>query len=159
MKYLFLLLLLASCGQNMPTQSNSSNNGPVKIQPVGDPIFDPMVENFMLLSEHYLGSVSYPRVEINFGPTTGVQNEVADCVKSDPRQVTVNKDAWDHFDSMTRESLIFHELGHCLLNRDHVLTKRQDGTPTSLMYPDLVKSAAYLSHLESYRKELFTGVQ
>jgi hypothetical protein len=53
------------------------------------------------------------------------------------RQITIDKEYWDNT-YVTEEmkiSLIFHELGHCDLNRQHDETLRSDGWPTSLMYP------------------------
>jgi len=34
------------------------------------------------------------------------------------------------------ETLIFHEMGHCILGRDHDTTRMPKGDPKSIMYPD-----------------------
>ena len=49
---------------------------------------------------------------------------------------------------------MFHELGHCILNRGHY-EEKVGGVPVSLMFPSLIPHY-YLFYKEKYRTELFT---
>lgn len=73
------------------------------------------------------------------------------------RKIQLDQKYWDNADDLDRESLMFHELGHCVLNRDHdeefepshIFILR----PRSLMYP--VSFYQYRLHRMDYIKELF----
>lgn len=57
------------------------------------------------------------------------------------RYIVFNADFWDYLNDLGKEQLVFHELGHCVLNRDHRkdLFKRtllgRELIPASIMYP------------------------
>jgi hypothetical protein len=65
------------------------------------------------------------------------------------RQITIDKTYWDnpYITEEIKISLIFHELGHCDLNRQHNSALRSDGQPVSLMYP---YNVGYLPQDEDY---------
>lgn len=46
-----------------------------------------------------------------------------------------NASCWQQVSTQERECLVFHELGHCLLNRSHVATPFPSGAFVSLMNP------------------------
>lgn len=48
-----------------------------------------------------------------------------------------------------REELMFHELGHCILNRPHV------NSTASIMYPSHLGGGGYLNNYANYLSELF----
>lgn len=50
-----------------------------------------------------------------------------------PNQVTIDSDFWSSSSDMLKEFIIFHELGHCQLFRDHLESAHIDGTCTSIM--------------------------
>jgi Zn-dependent protease with chaperone function len=52
------------------------------------------------------------------------------------------------------EMVMFHELGHCVLLRDHVDVRQKFG-PRSIMYPYLFEESTYLEHRDYYLRELF----
>lgn len=57
-----------------------------------------------------------------------------------------------------REQLIWHELGHCVLGRDHDATHLNNGYPTSIMYPVVFGPAEmryYHAHKDYYERNLF----
>lgn len=76
--------------------------------------------------------------------------------------ITIDATFWDNSDTIIQELLIFHELGHCIINRVHKTTMNQDLMPESIMYPYItefqgqVNELYYESHRNSYMKELFT---
>lgn len=52
--------------------------------------------------------------------------------------VIINKKVFDNLDDKSRRALVFHELGHCILNRGHDESITDVGYAKSLMYPSLV---------------------
>jgi hypothetical protein len=53
---------------------------------------------------------------IQFGET---ENTIGGFCNTKARTITINPEDWEHRDHEEREHIIFHELGHCILNRDH----------------------------------------
>jgi hypothetical protein len=59
-------------------------------------------------------------------------------------------------DSFDKEQLLFHELGHCVLNRKHCdLVVNLD--PISLMHPKMLKSEYYKNNRDELIEELFNA--
>jgi hypothetical protein len=70
------------------------------------------------------------------------------------RLVTIRKSYWETIGPFQRKVLVYHELGHCLLGRDHDSTLVDGFCPKSMMYPSVVDAGcAYLG--QSYLQELF----
>lgn len=53
---------------------------------------------------------------------------------SHPDRVLINQTFWNQADAMEREFLVFHELGHCYLQRSHLDTKDYQGVCLSMMH-------------------------
>ena len=62
------------------------------------------------------------------------------------------------FKGPDKKHLIFHELGHCLLYKEHNLSLNSDKQPQSIMHPFLLTySTEYFEdHWPSYLEELFS---
>lgn len=71
-------------------------------------------------------------------------------------EIFIDREYWDSASIARREQLIFHELGHCVLRREHLLTKRS-GFPISLMYPEIdrIPDFWYAIYRKIYLDELF----
>ena len=69
--------------------------------------------------------------------------------------IFVSQAYWDELDSDAQEELLFHELGHCVLNRTHnnALTS---GLPVSMMNGVFLGSGLYVPNKAQYMRELFT---
>lgn len=100
-------------------------------------------------------------LSMNFGeirdkPTSKV---VGYCMKSSLGRMTLmfHTPSWDFMDEYEQEALVFHELGHCLLDRakhcDTISYKM--GGPISLMNQWVLDSSYYKSHREEILDELF----
>ena len=63
------------------------------------------------------------------------QNVIGQCVhtEKEPNTVIVDKFYWDDADDLEREFLVFHELGHCALNRGHIDDSDPQGDCVSMM--------------------------
>lgn len=83
---------------------------------------------------------------------TDKENAVAFCVRN-PRQIKISKKEWQRMSSALKEITVFHELGHCLLNRSHN-TKQ-----ISLMNEVAPHPKKYLMHREEYLRELFLNAK
>jgi hypothetical protein len=76
-------------------------------------------------------------------------------------EVQLNTGEWEKFDSTERKILVFHELGHCILRRDHNDQLGSiDGAkrPISLMHSTVVHSlaqSAFEANQDKYMQELF----
>ncbi len=54
--------------------------------------------------------------------------------------ISTDPDCWKNAYEQARESLVFHELGHCYLGRSHKTDKFANGIYKSLMNPDNVET-------------------
>lgn len=103
-------------------------------------MFDPYVQEF----EHYYGHRINNRID--FGVTDG--DHVAECYYLEAN-VVVRKEFWDQATDLTREQLMFHELGHCVLGRQH--------TTYGIMHTPLLKDEYYKANRDKLIEELFMG--
>lgn len=83
-------------------------------------------------------------------------NTAKQLIKLDPSY-------WAEIDDATRESLVLHELGHCILGRwehddEMILDSDQKPYPRSLMNSINVGSYDYLIHQQYYIDELFRNM-
>lgn len=70
--------------------------------------------------------------------------------------VKIDKSFYETADEYTKRSLIFHELGHCLLNRKHLDGSDDFGFPLSLMNTLIVSGNIFLRKERFYLDELYT---
>lgn len=70
--------------------------------------------------------------------------------------ILISKEYWDYANDVERRVLLFHEMGHCVLWRDHVETWQPFGV-TSIMYPYLEGWTMYTNNWAYYMHELFYG--
>ncbi len=116
-----------------------------------EPVFDPYIERF----ESYYNSPV--KSTINFG--TKFEGKVIGVCYYPFRKIEINKLYWDKASDTEKEMLIFHELGHCELHRDHnksfILDNNNNEIPESLMYPKMFNPNIYLNYRDYYIMELF----
>lgn len=68
-------------------------------------------------------------------------------------QITLNGSFWNQLSFTYQEQLLFHELGHCLLNRAH--EGNDFFNPTSIMNKSFFSEATYKNQYDFFIKELF----
>jgi hypothetical protein len=75
----------------------------------------------------------------------------------DPDQITVDQYFWRQASDLEKEFLVFHELGHCFLNRTHLDDANPNGTCVSIMHSGLgdCRNAYNVSTRSEYLDELF----
>jgi len=87
-------------------------------------------------------------------------NVLGQCFRNSekPRKVIVDEDFWRDANEMDRQFLIFHELGHCFLNRDHLDAKKiGSDSCVSIMHstPQACNFMLDDDNREAYLDELF----
>lgn len=144
--FLVLVLTLTGCGSGLDTH-------------VQDPEFTPYVERFVARAAERDVVVS-PNITVQFTEDSLDDDDegkaMARCYRGfGARYVVVARNYWDKMHDLQREEVIFHELGHCLLDRPHRNEERFN-VPCSLMNgTGLPYIADYGSHKENYLDELF----
>lgn len=75
--------------------------------------------------------------------------------------ILIDAQDWQWESDEYKRVVLFHELGHCVLNLEHVTTGNVRGgycTSTSVMYPYIQNATnMYLENWDAYMLELFTG--
>ncbi len=135
----FLSLILVACG---------ADNGSQPMFQTIDPKLQPFVDE--------LGCDYSLELTMGF---TEVKGHAALCtVYPDGRkEITVDADTWRYRNAAERKILVYHELGHCLMNRTHDESVDGNGEPHSIMNPTTFSresAAFFLENEESYVEEL-----
>jgi len=62
-------------------------------------------------------------------------NVIGQCVHDSkkPNTVIVDRTYWENANELEKEFLVFHELGHCVLNREHIDDADDNGNCISIM--------------------------
>jgi len=124
--WFFLLpLLLGSCQkENVPTPGQVDAELAVYL------------EDFMAEGEarDYEPIVDPYILDIRFDTLTGSVTGQCLTYSDGRREVNISVSFWKNASAYEREFLVFHELGHCLLDREHLDTERADGTCLSMMH-------------------------
>ena len=143
MKFPFILmyLLLSSC-------STHRINDPRTVHGV-NPAFIPYVNSYLSYKKASLGY----EIPIQFAKLEG--DVVGLCTRwsTGYRQIEVDEEFWKGAQDLEKFELIAHEMGHCDLNRDHVDETYEDGSPVSIMHPNVFM--LYLHNINYYMYELF----
>lgn len=143
------VLLLTGCGRGFETAKD-----PRTIHGV-DPVFVPFVDKYLSYKGHGLAH----DIPIQFTNLPG--NIVGLCTRWSTgwRQIEIDQSYWNYWaDDGERLELIAHELGHCDLDRNHVLTEDTNGMPVSIMYPYVFGIYPYILgsySIDNYMNELF----
>ena len=140
----------------------------IRVVPVEGDSFTKYVKHFELI---YGKPIT--EVQISLGQITDLEGRImqrvaAVCMMTKPRQIIINVLRWHEKPESLQEMLVFHELGHCVLNRAHTdldedyvgseVLQRVD-CPTSIMhsgttYP-IMTEWCYTTFREYYIMELF----
>lgn len=70
-------------------------------------------------------------------------------------KIIITQSHWNVASETQREIILFHELGHCVLGRNHFDLIKADGSPSSLMHSKAVLAHTYQRDRGSYVHELF----
>lgn len=173
---LTLVFILTGCGRStsIPATfiSDISESPPIKyanIQSI-DPVINPYYQTFLKAAAERSVTLDPVRIDnliIKFGVTSDRQSispgyaVVGFCAPTTSETglsyiVTLDQQQWLKSSDLDRQFLLFHELGHCVLNRNHKSDLEQIGRPSSIMYPTLFSTTGMNSSIYfKYLEELF----
>lgn len=155
MKALFLTLLLVGCGVHEENRRSKFHFQDVE------------VSEFVDTFEANYGIEVKNKIEITFGETVTEKHPraIGLCYYSgDGNFIVLNKQFWENSDYYQKESLVYHELGHCVFNRSHSEEMMDDeeygSVPKSIMYPSVIGGReVYIARHEHYVRELYVEFQ
>lgn len=159
---LLTLLFFSSCGLPIGRDLVVKNKGEVRQFETSNPLFSSIVSQFEQAGKQYSGNTGFSagHVPVNFGNTENESFEgVCFSYPDGTTEVIIKETWWNSASQSLKESLLFHELGHCVLNREHDNETHDSGNTTykgSLMNSVIVSSGQYNSHRSGYLTELFT---
>lgn len=150
----FLLALLLSC--------TTVNHNVVVVEQYKfnyiDSDFIPIVQMFVYEARSRGHSVDLNNLSMTLGSIRRKKTDrtVGYCVR-DPMGgmvIKIHTTTWKAMDDYEKEELIFHEMAHCLIGREHCAKVDKDG-PISIMHPLVLNSKYYKTHREELVDELF----
>lgn len=116
-----------------------------------DQVFQPYVERF----EHNF-NVKINNIGMNFNSLN--DDTVGICYYNiTGNYIEIDRGFWDKSNDLTREVLIFHELGHCFMYLDHddnYIDMGDQISPRSIMFPYVLSSKTYAKYKNYYINEL-----
>jgi hypothetical protein len=138
-------LFLSACGKHPQV---------VQVEAQYQPYFDAFKAR--AATEGY--NVNITDLTISSVATISTDNVVAECAGMGQDQVTpaitVSQYYWTQLDVYYREELIFHEMGHCVLNRVH-RPDQNNNLSLSIMDPYIFGDSEYTANYYQYMHELF----
>ena len=78
----------------------------------------------------------------------------------EPNRIIIDQEFWNAASRLSREMVVFHELGHCVLLRDHRESTSTDGFCLSIMRSGIgnCRDAYNMQNREYYLDELFSSM-
>ena len=178
MKYLillFIIILQTSCSELRFTKKHNGI----------DPEIKPYIDEFIYASRGKITEEDLKGLSIGFYDYENESSTVGTChllVKD--TEIDISKKWWDNNVSyISRQGIIFHELGHCVFKKNHTeevsnsggffgwweklffklgiykeKNKLPDGCPSSIMHPYIIDEICLSNHYLYYLEELFTGL-
>lgn len=126
------------------------------------PDLKPFVDAFISEAESRGLDIPYPsKALIIFGKDSQFEDgSVGLCymyVLGRPLQIFVDKRYWSHISMAQKTVLMYHELAHCLLNKEHtsVTMPENDFCPNSIMNPSIINEECFNKYYNHYLNELF----
>lgn len=147
--FFIMLLSLAGCGHKMEAP---------KVVSIDSKLND-YVQDFVVAGASVHHPVVIDNLIVQFSSSLTAPTE-AECFNSSTPRILVNSNIWFEFSEIEQEAIMFHELGHCILNLGHdttMITLGGDYIPRSIMYPYSQSDQIYLDHWDYYVNELFNG--
>lgn len=156
---ILLFTTLSSCGVPLPLQSA------VRQFSTTDKAFESYITEFEQLGKTINKDISFVigDIPVNFGNIENIENDsfqgVCYTYTDGSKEVIIRKTWWDNHTDDYRRSLIFHELGHCRLDREHLDDTREvsgEVLKISMMNSVIVRPRDYERFTDPYHEELFT---
>lgn len=101
----------------------------------------------------YMFNIKKTNILLTFGDTNRTADSAIGICNYFTNTVTINRPFWNNAPYTSKIALIWHELGHCLLFKDHDDTPLLDGCPASIMNSYLPSRYCLEKHWERYVNE------
>ena len=144
-------LLLVGCNRSLKIEKQVSI----------DPVFQTLVNDFVADGKANGRNIVIDNLIVRF--TDKLTSEtLGECFMYNGGQdgnptILINYQDWI-YETPTRQKVVFyHEMGHCVLFREHNVTYLPNGYVTSIMYPYIQWDDVYLNNWVWYMWELFNG--
>lgn len=130
-----------------------------------DPELQPYINEFLIDARVNGVNVVIDDLIVKFASNLGT-DILGDCYMNDrgqdgPPLVQISIDEWPTLGPYQRQSLLFHELGHCVFWYEHdqswVTTPLGDYIPKSIMFPYIEPENIMETYWNYYVIEFFTG--
>lgn len=180
---LVLLVMITSCKENRGfdyPEYQLSNYTDTSILPANYKTEDteilPFYDSFMSYANYYNYPLPDTKIYLAMDDLIASDSHIkGKCVKtSEGNAIVIDRSFWKTLSDTSKEILVFHELGHCLLNRTHRILYFQGSNriydqwmipswkylthpnwPMSLMHRSLIDEDKYNQEREYYLSELF----
>lgn len=148
-KILALVMTLVSCGSNFTLASQDDD-----------------LASYVQRFEDVYGIEISDVISITFADLDSANtNHVGVCTVNDETTksdyIQIDPNTWATFDDSTKEEVIFHEIGHCILDRNHTTAVRDSvkygRIPASIMFPSILDTNFYQRFHDYYRNELINN--
>lgn len=154
--FILFLLTLTACGSGSNQELDYTKITQSDFKRTREPVLEEHLKRFEVLTGKSTNKLSTKFRSLD-------ELFVGRCLvwTNGERTIEVDPDFWQNSSDSSRENLIFHEAGHCVLNLDHDSEMIQRNTliiPRSLMYP-YVLDGFYEKNVEYYHEELKTHVR
>jgi hypothetical protein len=133
-----------------------------------DPILEPYISAFEQRAFEQQQSIEVKDIKVYFVEDLGEDEDsvtLAVCKRYETKdgrvmaspEIEVDKQEFDRLTELRKEALMFHELGHCILGRDHndSLLPEEENRHSSIMSTYLLSTYFYAKYYNSYVYELF----
>jgi hypothetical protein len=117
----------------------------------------PYVEYFEDAAKAYGVKLNMNNLFVDFVDKYPVSTWVGLCEsgKGVSRYITIRRDYFKRASAEIKYALVIHELGHCVLDRDHVEGYLPDKCPKSIMHPSDGLFGCFFKNQDYYFRELF----
>lgn len=152
MKFIiFFILIIAKSKSCLHNDVKSTPNPPDFST---DTEFIPYIQEFEKFSKMDTSSVPIGFDSLNEG-VAGVcyYSEISGVIST--AYIKINRDYWNKYSQHKKINLIFHELGHCVLGRDHTKWQVPNECPSSFMNDFIISNYCLKKHYKKYIKEMF----
>ena len=155
---LLIVIILTSCQENDPLFPESER------YPGVDQLLWPYFEKFEAAGAERGLAVDLASTGITASIREIHENQVAGQCSygyANPGEITVDLSFWNRSGNLAREMILFHELGHCYLERDHLEEAFSSGYCTSIMRSGTCccRDGYNLENRSYYLDELFGVLQ
>ena len=120
--------------------------------------FESYVSSFEAAASSQGRSLKIEDLTIEFGTPASASADATCFQGTGVPRIVVDKAKWDAMPEGKRTALLFHEMGHCVLEREHKPGNgRANACPDSVMNPYTLSDFCFSKLRDEYLVELFHG--